>query len=114
MWHRNSGEDNRQHWGSALWIIIAIAIAVAVFSGGRGWGWGWWWLIFLVPCFLGPRLWRSMRGGNDDGGDKPKNDFDFEKPKRSFTREDGEEFEIIDEDPQPRTRRNPPDDIEYV
>ncbi len=108
-WNWNSNGRQR---GSLLWIIVPIIILVLLSNRSWGWGWSWWWLIFIIPCVLGPKIWRSTRGS--DSGEKPKNDFDFEKPKRSFTRDDGEQFEIIDEEPQPSKRRTPPDDIEYV
>lgn len=113
-WHWNSDENGRR--GNALWFIIPLVIIGILLLSSRNWGWGWswWWLFFIIPCFLGPKLWRSMNHRDDgDSGDKRKNDFDFEKPKRTITRDDGE-LEIIDEDPQPRPRRAAPDDIEYV
>ena len=103
-WHGNNRQDKR---GFALWMVAVIVVGIIVVSN-RSWGWGWWWIIFIVPWFLGPKIWRHMNRDDDD--DKPKRDF--EKPKRSFTRDDGEQLEIIEE--APGESRSKPDDIEYV
>ena len=52
-------------------------------------------------------IWR--RATCDSSGEERKHDF--EKPKRTFTREDGEVIEVIEETP---ARKNNPDDTEYV
>ena len=119
-WHWNSGE-NRRHGGNWWMVALVIMGVLLISNSGGNWNWGWsWWLIFIIPWFIVPRIWRSMRSASDDQRDaddeyedeKPKRDQ--EKPKRSFTSEDGSEFEVIEEERAPRKRRDTPDDIDYV